>query len=1738
MVSYGNLILSPLGGSNIIFANNNLTIYGNLITRGQNADSWFLPTWNTPYPTAPTAVVPKTITINGDLDIQGGGLIWYGNGAIAQNFVVNGNVKVATLSALYVWSGATNQTMSIGGNLINNTDGLTHGLTTTSKVDFTGIPVTFFGSTSASISNTAGNPLTVFSNVTVNKGASQAATLTIDIAGTLNTPADNWLTLQNGTLRYMRTNPGSNFTISTVTPFTIPATSGLLVNLPSNTGNRNILIGNAANTTGDLLLSGKLTLINGNIYVGPTPSTASANDIEYSSSGASAIDVQGGTLVVNGQIRRNPLNAGAVLKYSQSGGNVTINGQASNNTNAKLEVLNGGSDFTMSNGTLTIVRGNGATITPSTPFGDLYIRPETGSVTGGTIVFSQGALTTQNYFLDANIPLNNLTITGAAGQPATLRLLVSPLVLNGNMTINANGILNSNNINITFNGNLINTPGIGGYIYGTNLTTFSATNGSSFGGAQTITGATNFYDLVVSPGTSLTLSNPSTVNRNLTISSGTFILGANAVSLKGDLQNDASYTDNNSVGSGLLLNGTLQQQITGTGAFARLTLNNAAGARIENNITLQEDLTMTQGIFDIKKNLVTLGVNSLIQGAPFSSAKMITSDGVFSNVGLRKFFNPGANTFLYPIGTAGKYTPALLTVTTSSTVGYVRINNINSRHPAILDPANALDYYWEVQSSGITGFSGSLVLNYLQEDVAGDEPNYLAARLLVPGTAWSNTLGVNPASNTITFNYITSNNLSGEYTAGIASAFPGNVAIYTSNSDGNWTDQTIWTQTGGDPLPCPPGGPNGFIVIINHVVTLDANFCSAYRTTINNELKVTSLFYGHNLGTVDGSGTLYLEGGSFPAGVFTAFLNCANNGTIEYGGTGTYTIIADLYDNIPNIIFSGTGTRVLPDKDLTICNQLIINGPILDNSIYNRKLTIQGSMSRLAGSFKSGNGAGATVTFAGIGSQAIGGILGDFTGTNAFNNFEINNGAGLRINDAGAIEVNGNLLLTNGLINTASDRKLTIMNPGINCVIPAGGTANSFIDGPLIKKISQYDNFLYPIGIYIAGPGNILGNNLKISSTQTGPLLWSAQYKNPNSTSASVTPPLLGVSAMEYYTVLAPAGSQNILNINWVPAGDVTPLITGGLSNIRLAKYDTGTSKWIEVPTTASGTNFNGTATSLSLVTSTGSDDYTLGSITDLKPRAKLSPVGPVCGTAGIPVTFTAPFLIPFNYTLSYTIDGTAQVPVTITSVPYTLPTPVPGVYKLTDFTYSNGTLTGVVDASSISVYAVPTTSNAGLDQTLCGITTGILNGTIPVVGTGLWSIISGSGGTLIAPSNPSSQFIGLNGVSYTLRWTISNGTCTSFDDVNINFTILPDAPAASGTQSFCGPHTVANLVAVPPTGCTVDWYSAASGGVLYPTGTALVSGTTYYAESNGGGGCKSLTRTPVVVTINTIPVPGLVGPNLVCIGSTGNVYTTEPGKSNYVWSVVGGFISSGGLGSDNTATVTWTTNGPQTISVNYQDVGGCTAAGPTVYNVTVNLNNTLNRTSPVGTDAQTLCVNTAITNITYATTGATGATVTGLPAGVTGSWLANVVTISGTPTASGPFTYTVTLTGGCGVVTTTGTITVTPDNTVNRTSPLGTDAQTVCINTAITSITYATTGATGATVTGLPAGVTGSWLANVVTISGTPTASGPFNYTVTLTGGCGVVTTTGTITVTPDNTVNRTSPSEQMPRLFVSILQ
>jgi hypothetical protein len=73
-----------------------------------------------------------------------------------------------------------------------------------------------------------------------------------------------------------------------------------------------------------------------------------------------------------------------------------------------------------------------------------------------------------------------------------------------------------------------------------------------------------------------------------------------------------------------------------------------------------------------------------------------------------------------------------------------------------------------------------------------------------------------------------------------------------------------------------------------------------------------------------------------------------------------------------------------------------------------------------------------------------------------------------------------------------------------------------------------------------------------------------------------------------------------------------------------------------------------------------------------------------------------------------------------------------------------------------------------------------------------------------------------------------------------------------------------------------------------------------------------------------------------------------------------------------------------------------------------------------------------------------------------------------------------------------------------------------LCINTALTAITHTTTGATGiGTCNRFQWGYC-CFASNTITISGTPTAAGTFNYSIPLTGGCGTVNATGTITVDP----------------------
>ena len=89
---------------------------------------------------------------------------------------------------------------------------------------------------------------------------------------------------------------------------------------------------------------------------------------------------------------------------------------------------------------------------------------------------------------------------------------------------------------------------------------------------------------------------------------------------------------------------------------------------------------------------------------------------------------------------------------------------------------------------------------------------------------------------------------------------------------------------------------------------------------------------------------------------------------------------------------------------------------------------------------------------------------------------------------------------------------------------------------------------------------------------------------------------------------------------------------------------------------------------------------------------------------------------------------------------------------------------------------------------------------------------------------------------------------------------------------------------------------------------------------------------------VHPLPVPSISGLASLCVGSSGVVYTTQPGMTNYQWTVsAGGSITAGGTNNSSSVTITWNTPGPQSVSINYHNAFGCVAAAATVYPVTVN---------------------------------------------------------------------------------------------------------------------------------------------------------------------------------------------------------
>jgi uncharacterized protein (TIGR02145 family) len=269
------------------------------------------------------------------------------------------------------------------------------------------------------------------------------------------------------------------------------------------------------------------------------------------------------------------------------------------------------------------------------------------------------------------------------------------------------------------------------------------------------------------------------------------------------------------------------------------------------------------------------------------------------------------------------------------------------------------------------------------------------------------------------------------------------------------------------------------------------------------------------------------------------------------------------------------------------------------------------------------------------------------------------------------------------------------------------------------------------------------------------------------------------------------------------------------------------------------------------------------------------------------------------------------------------------------------------------------------------------------------WTV---SGGTIVSGGTTSAisvHWTSTGAQSVTVNYTNSFG-CTAVNATGYAVTVnaLP-VPAISGPGAMCLNHSGTYTVQAGMSGYT--W--SVTGGTITGGGTSTDNTATVLWNTLGldnisvnytdGNGCIAASPTIYPVQVNTLPVPTITGPAAVCVGLTSS-YTTENGMSSYTWGVSSGGTITGGAGTQ-TITVLWNNTGAQSVNVNYVVGTGCTAASPTVKNITINPLPT-----PTITGPSAMCLNkTAPYNTEAGKTGYTWAVVGGTI--ISGNGTANV---------------------------------------------------------------------------------------------------------------------------------------------------
>jgi hypothetical protein len=358
---------------------------------------------------------------------------------------------------------------------------------------------------------------------------------------------------------------------------------------------------------------------------------------------------------------------------------------------------------------------------------------------------------------------------------------------------------------------------------------------------------------------------------------------------------------------------------------------------------------------------------------------------------------------------------------------------------------------------------------------------------------------------------------------------------------------------------------------------------------------------------------------------------------------------------------------------------------------------------------------------------------------------------------------------------------------------------------------------------------------------------------------------------------------------------------------------------------------------------------------------------------------------------------------------------------------------------------AVVTTPATGV-----GSTTATLNGTVNAGGAsttvtfdyglttaygtnvpGVPGIVTGN---TVTPVSANISGLTLNTTyHYRINGVNSVGTSNG-SDMMFTTTSCPmpgDPGPITGPTTVCGNSTGKIYSVVPIVNATGYTWTVPPGAVI-TAGSNTNSITVTFGNSSGNvsvfgtNTCGSGSVSNLAVTVNPAPVPTITGYTTMCVNIGPLNYVTEPGMTNYIWTVSPGNTITGGQGT-NLVQVSWTVPGAQWVAVNYTTANGCSAGTPTQLNITVQP-----LPGPAGTITGTASTCGGAMGVAYSVNPVANAStyVWTLPAGATiatGAYT-NSITVNFAPNASsGNITVYGNNNCGNGGISPPFTVTVTP---------------------------------------------------------------------------------------------------------------